>query len=290
MLDTLLATLARPRIFGFRFKLEDLLLNVLLLALGLIFIFPAFYALMTSFRVPGYGLTKEIIPETFYWGNYERLFNYGRFPRYLLNSFIDSFGGALLTTVTASLAAYAFARMRFFGRNFLMGFILVMMMLPGITNLIPLYKIASDLKLLNTYTIMILIFGAYGVPLGIFLMKGFFQSIPKELEEAAAIDGATPVMAFIRVVLPITAPGIMATFLINFVYNWNNFFMPLVMISSTSMKTATVGLFDFQHALEGNQDELLAAACIVIMIPTILMFIASRKYLMQGMVEGAVKG
>lgn len=272
------------------FSIEDAILNILLLALGLIFLFPAFYALMTSFREPGYGLTKEIIPTDFYFGNYDRLFNYGKFPRYLLNSFIDSFGGALLTTVTASLAAYAFARMRFLGRNFFMGFILVMMMLPGVTNLIPLYKIASDLDLLNTYTIMILIFGAYGVPMGIWIMRGFFQSIPKELEEAAAIDGATPITAFIRVVLPITAPGIMATFLINFVLNWNNFFMPLVMISKSDMKTATVGLFDFQHALEGNQDELLAAACIVIMVPTIIMFAFSRKYLMQGMVEGAVKG
>lgn len=271
-------------------KLEDLLLNSFMIALSLIFIFPAFYALMTSFREPGYGLTKDIIPDDFYFGNYERLFNYGRFPRYLLNSFIDSFGGALLTTTTAALAAYAFARLKFFGRNFFMGFILAMMMLPGITNLIPLYKIASDLELLNTYTIMILIFGAYGVPLGIWIMKGFFESIPRELEEAAAIDGATPVTAFLRVILPITAPGIIATFLINFVLNWNNFFMPLVMISKSEMKTATVGLFDFQHALEGNQDELLAAACIVIMIPTIIMFAFSRKYLMQGMVEGAVKG
>ena len=272
------------------FTVEDAVLNAFLLALGLLFMFPAFYALMTSFREPGYGLTKEIIPSDFYFGNYDRLFNYGRFPRYLVNSFIDSFGGALLTTVTASLAAYAFARMRFLGRNFFMGFILVMMMLPGVTNLIPLYKIASDLDLLNTYTIMILIFGAYGVPMGIWIMKGFFQSIPRELEEAAAIDGATPIGAFVRVVLPITAPGIMATFLINFVLNWNNFFMPLVMISDSDMKTATVGLFDFQHVLQGDQDELLAAACIVIMVPTIIMFAFSRKYLMQGMVEGAVKG
>ncbi|MGQ9849478.1 MAG: carbohydrate ABC transporter permease [Aggregatilineaceae bacterium] len=282
--------MVRAHVINRTVKPYDVLLNLFLLGLGLVFLFPAFYALITSFRAPGYGLTSEIIPKDFYWGNYERLFNYGRFPRYLLNSFIDSFGGALLTTLTAALAAYAFARMRFWGRDFFMGFILVMMMLPGLTNLIPLYKIASDLKLLNTYTLMILIFGAYGVPLGIWLMKGFFQSIPKELEEAAAIDGATPVTAFIRVVLPITAPGITATFLINFVYNWNNFFMPLVMTSQSSMKTATVGLYDFQHALEGNQDELLAAACVVIMIPTIIMFAFSRKYLMQGMVEGAVKG
>lgn len=278
------------KIGKFDFKLEDVLLNALMLGIGLLFMFPAFYALTTSLRAPGYGLTKEIIPSDLYFGNYDRLFNYGRFPRYLWNSFVYSFGGALLTTSAAALAAYAFARIKFFGRNFFMGFILVMMMLPGVTNLIPLYKIASDLDLLNTYTLLIVIFAAYGIPLGTWIMYGFFQSIPVALEEAAAIDGATPVTAFIRVILPITAPGIMATFLINFVLNWNNFFMPLVMTTTSDMKAATVGLFDFQHALEGNQDELLAAACIVIMIPTIIMFGFSRKYLMQGMVEGAVKG
>jgi len=208
----------------------------------------------------------------------------------VLNSIIDSLGGAIVTTVFAALAAYAFARLKFRGRDALLAFVLFMMMLPGLTNMIPLYKLASDLKLLNTYVIMILIFGAYGIPLGIWIMKGFFESIPRELEEAAAIDGATPFQTFWRVVVPISAPGLTATFLINFVYNWNNFFMPLIMLTKSDMKTATVGLFDFQHALEGNQDELLAAACAVIMIPVILMFIFSRKYFMQGMVEGAVKG
>jgi multiple sugar transport system permease protein len=269
---------------------EDVVINGLLMVMCLLVIFPVFLALMTSFREPGYGLTTEIIPETFYFGNYQRLFEYGRFPRYVLNSVIDALGGALLTTVTASLAAYAIARLKFVGRQFILGFVLVMMMLPGLTNLIPLYKIAADLRLLNTYTIMILIFGAYGVPLGIWMMKGFFESIPMELEEAAAIDGATPFQTFWRVVLPISAPGMTATFLLNFVYNWNNFFMPLVMISDSEMKTATVGLFDFQHALEGNQDELLAAACMVIMVPTVILFVAMRRYFLQGMVEGAVKG
>ncbi len=265
-------------------------LNLFLLIVGLMFIFPAFYAITTSFRQPGYGLTSEIIPRDWYFGNYDRLINYGRFPRYMLNSIINSLGGAILTCVTAALAAYGFARFRFRGRNLLLGFVFFMMMLPGLTNMIPLYKLASDLDLTNTYTIMILIFGAYGVPLGIWIMKGFFESIPRELEEAAFIDGATPFQAFWQVIVPISAPGLTATFLINFVYNWNNFFTPLIMLSKTEMKMATVGLFDFQHALEGNQDELLAAACVVIMIPVIILFIFTRRYFMQGMVEGSVKG
>jgi ABC-type glycerol-3-phosphate transport system permease component len=273
-----------------KIKVQDVVINVVLLSLGLAFVFPVFYAVMTSFREPGYGLTTEIIPRTWYFGNYERLWNYGRFPRYVLNSIINSLGGAILTCLVASLAGYSFARFRFKGRNILMAVVLGMMMLPALTNLIPLYKLASDLRLLNTYFVMIVIFGAYGVPLSIWIMMGFFESIPVTLEEAAAIDGATPIQTFFRVVLPISAPGLLATFLINFVFNWNNFIMPLFMLTKAEMKTATVGLFDFQHALEGNQDELLAAATVVIMVPAILLFVSLRRYFLQGMVEGAVKG
>lgn len=271
-------------------QVNVLFVNGILIALGLLFIFPVFYALMTSFREPGYGLTRTIIPQDWYWGNYQRLFNYGRFPRYVLNSIIDALGGAVLTSIVAALAGYGFARYKFVGKNALMFFVLAVMMLPQITNLIPLYKMASDLNLLNTYAVMIIILGGYGVPLGIWTMKGFFESIPVGLEEAAAIDGATPFQTFWRVVIPISAPGLLATFLINFVYNWNNFITPLFMLTKSEMKTATVGLFDFQHALEGNQDELLAAACVVIMVPAILLFLALRRYFLEGMVEGAMKG
>ena len=270
--------------------LKNLPINLFLLFVSLAFLFPVFYTLMVSFRVPGYGLTREIIPSEFYFGNYKRLMQFGLFPRQMLNSIINAAGGAIVTCALSALAAYAFARLKFKGKGLFQTFVFVVMMLPALTNMIPLYKIASDLKLLNTYTIMIVILGAYGIPLGIWIMKGFFESIPKELEEAAYIDGATPFQAFWRVVVPISSPGLVATFLINLVYNWNNFFTPLVMINKAEMNMATVGLYTFQHTLEGNQDELLAAGCVIIMIPTIILFIAMRRYFMEGMVEGAVKG
>ena len=269
---------------------REAILSFIMLIFCLAMMFPVFYALITSLRPPGTGLVGGFFPSELYWGNYQRLFNYGKFPRYVLNSLIDAVGGALLTCLVASLAGYSLGRFKFRGKNLFLAFVMATMMLPAITNLIPLYKIASDLKILNTYFVMIVIFGAYGIPLSIWIMKGFFESIPLVLEEAAAIDGATPLQTFIKIVLPISAPGLLATLLINFVYNWNNFIMPLFMLTKSDMKTATVGLFDFQHALEGNQDELLAAATVVIMVPAILLFISLRKYFLQGMVEGAVKG
>ncbi len=266
-----------------------LLFHIVMLLLCIIMLFPVFYSVMISFAPAKTGILR-IIPESFVFDHYIRLFDHGLFGRYIINSVIYAAGGALLSMVVSAMMAYALARMRFPGRNAMFGFMFVIMMLPQLTNMVPLYKIASDLKLLNTYGLMILIFGSFGVPLAVFILKGFFESIPRVLEEAAFIDGATPMQGFIHVVFPIASPGLFATLLINFVYSWNNFFTPLIMISKTKMKMATVGLFDFQHALEGSEDELLAAACVVIMIPAIMLFLAARKYFLRGIVEGAVKG
>jgi ABC-type glycerol-3-phosphate transport system permease component len=270
---------------------ENALLHVMLIGLCILMFFPIVFTLMTSLRPQGFGLTRELIPEGgLFFGHYERLLSTPRFARQILNSAINSLGGAILTTVITAMAGYAFARLKFPGRKALFLFIVAMMLLPGITNLIPLYRIASDLGILNTYLVVILVYGTYGIPFGIWIMKGFYETIPKVLEEAAAVDGATPLQALLYVVVPMSLPGLVSVFLINFVFNWNDFLTALVLLRSTDMKTATVGLFDFQNQLEGNNSELLAAASILIMIPGLIIFLIARKAFLQGMVEGAVKG
>lgn len=270
---------------------ERKLLHALLIALCLMVIFPIGYTLLASLRPQGFGLSRRLIPEGgLFFGHYQRLLSTPRFARQILNSGINSLGGAVLTTLITAMAGYAFARLRFAGRRALFLFIVAMMLLPGITNLIPLYRIASDLRILNTYLVMILVYGTYGIPFGIWIMKGFYETIPKVLEEAAAIDGASPLQALFYIVVPMSLPGLASVFLINFVFNWNDFLTALVLLRSTDMKTATVGLFDFQSQLTGNNSELLAAASILIMVPGIIIFLLARKAFLQGMVEGAVKG
>lgn len=272
-------------------RLEPILLHTVLILLCLIVLFPIVYTLLASLRPQGFGLSREIIPaDGFYFGHYERLLSTPRFLRNVLNSAINSLGGALLTTSIAAAAGYAFARLEFRGRQVILTFILAMMLLPGLTNLIPLFKLASDLGILDTYLIMILVYGTYGIPFGIWIMKGFYETIPKQMEEAAAVDGATPIQALLYVVIPMSLPGLISVFMINFVYNWNDFLTALILLSSSSMKTATVGLFDFQNQLTGNNNELLNAAAILIMIPGIILFLIARRSFLQGMVEGAVKG
>ena len=266
-------------------------LHLLLVLLCLIMVFPIFFTLVASLRPTGLGLTRELLPGGgLFFGHYERLFATPRFARQIFNSAVNSLGGAVLTTLVTAMAGYAFARLRFAGRRALFLFIVAMMLLPGITNLIPLYRIASDLNILDTYFVMILVYGTYGIPFGIWIMKGFYETIPKVLEEAAEVDGATPLQALFYVVVPMSMPGLVSVFLINFVFNWNDFLTALVLLRSNSMKTATVGLFDFQSQLEGNNSELLAAASILIMIPGVIIFLIARKAFLQGMVEGAVKG
>ncbi|HHW85425.1 MAG TPA: carbohydrate ABC transporter permease [Chloroflexi bacterium] len=268
----------------------DTLLIIVLAIISLIVIFPVVYAIFTSFRPRGFGLSRDLFAGGFYLGHYEQLFSTIRFVRQIFNSLVMSLGGAVVTTVVAAMAGYSFARFNFRGRTLLLALFLGVLMLPGLTNLIPLYKIASDLQLRDTYAIMIIIYAAYGVPFGTWVMMGFFKSIPVALEEAAEVDGATPFQAFWRVVLPISAPGLIAVFITNFVYNWNDFLTALVMLSSTAMKTAMVGLFDFQNQLTGNNNELLIAACVLIMLPGIILFILFRNAFLRGMLEGALKG
>lgn len=271
-------------------RLQPYLLHGLLILFCIIVLFPIFYVLLTSLRPNRMALGYDVFPETFFLGHYTRLLSSSRFLVYLMNSTINSLGGALITTGLAAMAGYAFARFRFRGRNTLLVLLLAVMMLPQLTNLIPLYKIASDLGLRDTYVVMIAVYASYGLPFGIWIMKGFFETIPQDLEEAAAIDGATPWVMLWRIVVPLSLPGLMSVLIINFVYNWNDFLTALVLLSSTAMKTATVGLFDFQNQLSGNENELLAAACVLIMLPGIVVFLVARRVFLQGIVEGAVKG
>jgi ABC-type glycerol-3-phosphate transport system permease component len=267
------------------------LVHVAMTLLCLMALFPIAYALITSLRPQGFGLSRDFLPpDGLFFGHYERLLSTPRFTRQILNSAITSLGGATLTTIVTSMAGYAFARLTFRGRQGIFLFIVAMMLLPGITTLIPLYRIASDLGILNTYFVVIMIYGAYGIPFGIWIMKGFYESIPKVLEEAAWVDGASPLQTLFYVIIPTSLPGLTAVFLINFVFNWNDFLTALIMLRSTEMKTATVGLFDFQNQLSGNNSELLAAASILIMAPGVIIFLIARKAFLRGMIEGAVKG
>lgn len=270
---------------------RTLALHLLLGGTAFLFIFPVLYVVLVSLRPSGEGLSGGFVLSGFDTSHYETLLSGQRFPRAILNTAITAIGGALLTVFACTLAAYGLSRgdaTRL--QRWLLNAFLLLMMLPGLTNIIPLYKLASDLGLLNTYTSLIVTFGGLGVPLGVWIMKGFFDAIPREVEEAAAIDGATRPQVLVRILVPIAMPAVLANFLINVVYNWNNFFLPLMFTTQSDRKVATVALFDYQVAYANTQNELVAAACVLIMIPPVVMFIFMRERFMAGLADGAMKG
>jgi ABC-type glycerol-3-phosphate transport system permease component len=277
-----------------------------LLLVSIVLMFPIIYTLITSLQPRGFGLSRELFREGIYWGHYEQLLSTPRFMRNILNSAITSIGGSLVTTLTCALAGYAFARIRFWGRRWILIALLGMIMLPGIVNLIPLYRLTSEMlratpngvevlpglsaRQTVNYIQLIAVYGAFGIPFGVWVMKSFYESIPRELEEAAFVDGCTTWKALLYVIIPISLPGLVAVFLTNFVFNWNDFLTASVLVRTDELKTATVGLLDFQNQLAGNNSELLNAASVLIMIPGILIFLIARNAFFRGYVEGAVKG
>ena len=272
--------------------------HLILAFFAILFVFPVAYALMTSFKSKGEVLTS---PPTFFpsqWtteGYQVLFFGTGGYqapsliPYQLPNTFINALGSSVITVIVAALASYTFSRYRFKGSRLLQLLILGLIMIPGLTNLIPLFRIASDLHLTSTHQMIIGVYTAGGLPFSIWIIKSFFDTIPLELEEAAFIDGATASQALRLIVVPLAMPGLVAAFLLMFVDTWNEFLAALVLLLNDQAKTATVGLYDFQSSFE-TAYHVWAAACILIMVPVLVIFLLLRKTFFQAMLQGALKG
>lgn len=276
-------------------RFDQISTHLVLGLFALIAIFPIAYTLMTSFKNQDEVLTRPptFFPPTWRFDGYQTVFNSDMTRYYLWNSLFNSTTSSIVVVTLASLASYTFSRYRFRGSRALELAILGLMMIPGLTNLVPLYRIASDLGVLrpqglNANLFISAVYTAGGLPFAIWIIKSFFDSIPVELEEAALIDGCTPVQALIRVVIPLAAPGLMAAFLLMFVDTWNEFLAALVLLNGTA-RTVTVGLYDFQSSFEIAY-HVWTAACIVIMLPVLILFVLLRRRFFEAMLQGALKG
>ena len=276
-----------------RQKLIDTVgVNGLLILVCVVSIFPVAYAVTTSFKNQLEVLTRPpmFFPMEWSFEGYQVvLFKTDLIRYHLVNTFINAFGGSILAVVIAALASYAFSRYRFRGSKALQLLILGLIMIPSLTNLVPLYRMASDYGLLNTNTWMIMLYVAGGLPWSIWVLKSFFDSIPAELEEAAQIDGCNVLGSLWYVVVPLAAPGLVTAFLMEFVFNWNEFLIAVTMLTKNTAKTATVGLWSFQASFE-TAFHVWMAACILIMLPVIVAFLIVRRAFFQAILQGALKG
>jgi len=271
-------------------RFDQISTHAILLVFALIAIFPIAYTLMTSFKSQGDVLTR---PPTFFppeWrlDGYEQVFNSDMVRYFIWNSVLNSTVSSVLVVSLAALASYTFSRYKFRGSRTLELAILGLMMIPGLTNLVPLYRIASELRALNSNAFIIAVYTAGGLPFAIWIIRSFFDKIPMELEEAALIDGCTPIQALIKVIVPLALPGLIAAFLLMFVDTWNEFLAALVLLSGNA-RTVTVGLYDFQSSYEIAY-HVWTAACMIIMLPVLILFLILRRRFFEAMLQGALKG
>lgn len=268
---------------------------VFLVAITLFACLPMLWMLVTSLKTQFAALQypPEWIPSEPTLEEYRRLLSpeneVGReFLIYLWNSVLVSAATTVLGVVVAVPAAYAFSRFRFPGRSLLFYAVLVRNMFPAVVFLIPLFILMRWLGLVNTHASLILTYLSFVLPLSIWLLKGFYDNIPPQLEQAARIDGATRFQAFLRVVMPLSAPGIVATAIYSFIVAWNEYVYALTFLNDKSKLTSPVGLQRFFAEYSTNWPGLMAASFIM-SVPVVVLFLILQKYFVRALTEGAVK-
>ncbi len=266
-------------------------LPLVYLVLALMAVFcavPFAWVVLASFD-PKAGVHLQI-PAAIDLSNYGRFLTDPDFSRFVLNSLIMAGGATVLAVATSVLGGYALSRFAFRGRRVLMFGVLTTRIIPVSATIAPLYLIVQRLGLVDTYPGMILVLGAQQLPLALWLMKGFFDTVPGELEEAAWVDGTGRLGSAIRIVLPLAAPGVGAVALFSFIEAWGDFLTPLILITSSDKTPLSVGLF--QAFSYRNQIDwgLLTAISVVYMLPTIALYILVRRYLLRATVVGALQG
>jgi len=254
-------------------------------------VFPFLWMLSTSLKRNRdiFSLAPKIIPPVVSFEHYATVFRQSNFPRYFMNSVIIAVATTILGIGVAALAAYAFSRFRFSGKKMLLVMILAVQMFPAVVLIIPLFIVMRRLDLLNTYQGLVITYITFTLPFGVWMLKGFFDAIPNELEQAAMIDGCGRMGAFLRVVLPVAGPGLAATSIYSLIAAWNDFMFAITFINKEEMSTLPMALQSFfgQFTVEWGP---VMAASVIFTIPVLVFFLVVQKQLTTGMVKGAVKG
>jgi multiple sugar transport system permease protein len=254
-------------------------------------LFPLFWLLKVSVT-PNDLLYSEGVrmwPSRATLEHYAFVIAHSAFPTFFRNSLIVAGSTAVAVTILASLAGYALSRFRFRAKYWIVTLMLITQMFPLVMLVAPIFKMLSPLGLTNSLTGLVIVYTAFNVPFATFLMQSFFDGIPKDLEEAAMIDGATQFVAFRQIILPLTLPGIAATLGFVFTAAWSELLFALMLISGNDAATFPVGLLTFVSKFSVDFGQMMAAG-ILALIPACLFFLLIQRYLVQGLTAGAVKG
>ena len=269
----------------------DALTYVVLIAAALVALFPVLWGLFTALKSPAEvnSFPPTLLPNEFTLENFSSVLFRSGFPRYLLNSVIVTAICIVVATIVASHAAYAVTNVRIRFRNQIMFLILMTSMIPPVVMLVPLYMLSVKIGLYDTHFLLILIYTAWRIPVLTWILRGFFEKLPKEIIEAGTLDGCSKPMIFYRLILPISKPGIVAAALLSAVYVWNDFLVSSTFTSKDSLRMLSVGLYNYisQYGIQwGN----LMAAVMISIVPMVILFILLQRHFVEGMAAGAVKG
>lgn len=273
-----------------RLSFSGIIKYFILLCLAILFIIPIMFIAFTSLKSNAELLSNPFYawPEEIQWSNYYRAWTEGRLGMYLKNTAIIAFIKVPLGILIEALAAYALTRMVFKWNNHVFTFILVGLMVPFQATLVPLNILLNKLNLVNTYPGIMLVYVGFGIPFGILVLRGFFRTIPKELDESALIDGCGDLGKFVRIILPLSMPAIATLFIFDFAATWNEFLLAQIFITKDSMRPITTGLLAF--STEFNVDyTLLNAGVLISIVPILAVYLAFQKYFVAGL-AGSVKG
>lgn len=262
-----------------------------LIATILAIVYPFYWMVMGSFLPEGSSIANSplFFPGALSTGAYESVFGSRPMLLWIANTFLITLGVTLLTLPLALLAAYGLNQFRFRGRMAFIFFVLLTQLLPASALIVPLFLIFRSYGLLDTLFGLVVAYTSFSLPLAIWVLWGYLQSISFEFEEAALIDGCTRLGAFMRVTLPIAVPGVAATALFIFLESWNEYLLALVLTSSSSKWVISLGLFSFIGEYAVQIEQMLAASVITV-VPAFLLFATLQRYLRGGLALGGVKG
>ncbi|MCI0519043.1 MAG: carbohydrate ABC transporter permease [Chloroflexi bacterium] len=271
--------------------LKNILTYALLLAGAAVVFIPFWYMLVTSLKPQAYifEFPPRLIPSTVTLNNYGQALSKDHFGLYFFNSLFVATVSTSLTVLVSSLLAYAFARLRFPGKNGLFYVFLLGMMIPPVMLIIPQFIIAKQFDLLDKFSGLVAIYVTMNLSINTFLLRGFFEDIPRDLEEAALMDGAGQMTIFWRVILPLSRPGLAVVTIFTFLYSWDEFPWAHVAIKETSRRTLpiAIALFQTQHLTEWGQ---VFAASIIAIVPVIIVFILFQRSFIRGIATSGLKG
>ena len=270
----------------------DIATYAVLALLAVFFATPFVWLLSLALRTPAevYLGAARLIPEAPTLDNFAQILSDPAFLIYLWNGLKLSALGGAVAVLLAIPAAYACSRLDFRGKQAVLLGILAVQMISPLVILVPLYRWMGALDLLNLDASVVAVYGALGMPLAVWLLKVAFDAIPPEIEEVAFVDGASRVQVLTRITLPLARPGIASAFILAMVMNWSQFLVPFILLERDGDWPISVAIFNFAGAMNATTTQLLAAACLIAVVPAVAVFVALQRMIVSALIAGAVKG